>query len=153
MLEFEVAAEAQLTEEAGEEKLVEFTLGGKVFYSRRPTPGQTNVLFSSRRGDGTKIVWQIFDKILVRNDPETPFEQRHGEYEDLRQMVFDGVFEPALLFGGDELNGRGILDSIIREFAGYPTQPSEDSSPSPSPTGRKSTGRSPGRGSTVSPSA
>lgn len=154
MLEFEVATEAQLAKEAGEEKLLEVKVGDKMFLARRPTPGQTNILFSSRRGaDATILVWQIFAEILVPNDPKTPREQRHAEYADLQKMVFDGIIPPSLLFGGDELNGRGILDGIIREFSGYPTQPSEESSPSPSSGGARSTGRSPGKGSTSSTSA
>lgn len=152
MLEFDVASQAQVDEEGGEEKLVEFSVAGLKFWAKRPTPGQTNILLSSRRRDATGVIWRIFENILVANEPETPIEQRHGEYDDLRQLVFDGAVPVALLFGGDELNGRGILDSIIREFAGYPTQPSEDSSPSPSSGGKKSTGRSPGKGSTASTS-
>lgn len=143
MLEFQVATDQQLKKEDGvEEEVVDFSLGGLVFKSRRPTPGQTNVLFSAGRANGTTIVWKILDKILLKNEPGTPEKDRIGEVGDLRQMMFDGVIEPSTLFGGDELNGKGILDSIIFEFAGRPTRPSSASSESPKPGGQRSTGRS-----------
>lgn len=159
MLEFATAAQAAVHEETaqGEEQLLEFTVAGEKFAARRPTPGQVNILFSARAGESTRILWDIFRQILV-DVPEIDEEGNElplrgpDSYERLRKLVWEGKITPALLFGGDELNSRGILDGIIAEFAGRPTESSTGSAASPRSTGRKSTGRSPGKGSTLSAS-
>lgn len=132
MLEFQVASKQQVEKEQGvEEAVVEFSIAGQTFESRRPSPGQINIFFGSG-GAATQTLWQIFENILVGDG-----------YERLRKLVWDGDVPPKLLFGGDELNPGGIFDSIVKEFSGRPTEPSSGSSESPSSAGRKSTGRSP----------
>lgn len=142
MYEFVTAAEQDVQEAQGEEKIFEFSIAGQTFRSKSPTPGQINILFGARRNEGTQIVWRIFASILEDDG-----------YQRLRDLVFENKVSPSLLFGGDELNSGGILDTIISEFAGRPTVESTTSSPSPPSAGSKSTGRSPGKGSTGSSSA
>jgi hypothetical protein len=45
---------------------------------------------------------------------------------------------------------REVMEWLVAQWADFPTQPSSDSSPSPTPTGVTSTGRAPGKGSTRS---
>ena len=143
--EFKVAAEQQVQEEELEEgeepkPAVEFDILGQHFQADKPTPGRINVLFSARGGvEGTRAVWDFLRDVLWGDG-----------YDRLRNLVASGEFPPQLLFGGDELNEEGVVDHIISATAGRPTQPSSDSSPSPSTTGKRSTGRSPGKGSTRS---
>lgn len=145
MMEFQIASEQAVKKEqdAAELEVLEFKLGPHSFKARRPTPGETNVLFASR-GDieGTVASWGFLRAVL----------QGTG-YKRLVRLVETGVVPVPLLFGGDELNpGGGIIDGIISEFAGRPPGSSDDSSESQSPTGPRSTGRAPGRGSTSSDS-
>lgn len=142
MFEFKVATEQAVKAQDGEEELFEFTIGGTEFAARRPTPGETNVLFASRgAGEGTTAIWNFLRRVLQDNG-----------WLKLRKLVEDGVVPPSLLFGGDDLNDGGIVDTIVEKFAGRPTQPQSDSAELPSSGGRRSTGRAPGRGSTYSSS-
>jgi hypothetical protein len=136
--EFKVAAQSQVDDETqledGEEPkpAVEFDILGQHFAADKPTPGRINVLFSARGGvEGTREVWNFLRDVLWDDG-----------YDRLRALVANGEFPPMLLFGGDELNDEGVVDHIISATAGRPTQPSNDSSPSPKSTGSRSTGRS-----------
>jgi hypothetical protein len=146
MMEFQIASEQAVKDEEqpdGELEVFEFSLGKHKFAARRPTPGEINVLFSTR-GDveGTVGTWRFLRKVL----------QGTG-YRRLVSLVESGAVPVPLLFGGDELNpGGGIVDTIIAEFAGRPPGSSGDSSESPKDAGPRSTGRAPGRGSTSSDS-
>ena len=143
--EFKVAAENQVQAEEteGEEPLVvEFKILDQEFVADVPSPGRINVLFGARGGvEGTRAVWDFLRAVL------------HGDgFQRLQKLVADGKFPPQLLFGGDELNEEGVVDHIISARAGLPTQPSSDSSPSPTSDGKRSTGRVRGPGSISSPS-
>lgn len=144
MKEFATASEEAVAEEEGEPEYVEFSFnidGTKhTFQASRPSPGLINVLFSTRgSGEGTRYVWRFLRKVLVGDG-----------YARMTELVAEDKIKPGLLFGGDELNDSGIVDYIVTEFAGRPTRSSLDSSPSPNSAGVRSTGRSPGKGSTVS---
>jgi hypothetical protein len=146
MFEFQVATEQAVKESENDgevvEELFEFTIGKQTFAARRPTPGETNILFSSR-GDveGTVATWRFLRSVL-----------KGTGFRRMQALVEDGTVPPSLLFGGDDLNESGIVDTIVREFAGRPPGSSGDSSESPPPAGQRSTGRAPGRGSTSSSS-
>ena len=70
----------------------------------------------------------------------------------LERLIWERRIDFGDIMGGTEQNPEGLISSIIAEFAGRPTEPSTDSSPSQAPGGRKSTGRAPGKGSTRSTS-
>jgi hypothetical protein len=147
VFEFQVAAKSQVADETELEEgeapkpAVEFDILGQTFKADKPTPGRVNVLFSARGGvEGTREVWNFLRDVLWDDG-----------YQRLRDLVANGEFPPQLLFGGDELNEEGVVDHIISATAGRPTQPSNGSSPSPSSTGVRSTGRS--RSATSTPSS
>lgn len=133
MREFIIASERAVEDEAeeGTEELFEFTIGKDKFAARRPSPGQTNVLFSSNNSaESTRLTWAFLRAVLVGDG-----------FGRLRQLVASNVIPPSLLFGGDDLNESGIVESIIGGFSGRPTQSSDDSSPSQNSAGPRSTGR------------
>lgn len=75
----------------------------------------------------------------------------------LEALLLDGVIDQPDLIGGwgenDEgKNEEGLIDSLIRQFTGRPTGPSTGSSTSQTAGGRRSTARTPGKGSTRSAS-
>jgi hypothetical protein len=75
----------------------------------------------------------------------------------LRGLLLDGTLDREDIIGGwgenDEgKNVDGLIDQIMEEFTGRPTEPSTDSSSSRATGGRSSTRRSPGKGSTRSTS-
>lgn len=147
VFEFKVAAQEQVDEEEleeGEEPPgVEFWILEQRFVADFPSPGRINVLFAAKGGgEGTRAVWDFLRHVL-----------RDDGFARLRELVASGQFPPQLLFGGDELNEEGVVDHIISAVAGRPTQPSSDSSSTPSAGGKRSTGRSPGKGSTLSGSS
>lgn len=145
MKDFTVASKAAVAKDSGEEeeeRVLEFSVGGQEFVSNPVTPGQIGLIVSS---DGTseslKTLWQIFKVSL------------HGDgYARLRRLVVEDVVSTALLFGGDDDNEAGILDWLVQESVNdvRPTMPSTDSSQSRTTGGRRSTGRAPGKGSTLS---
>lgn len=70
-----------------------------------------------------------------------------GSYRALRKR-FNDRNDPLDLF-----KLMDIITELIKEWTGFPTQRSSDSPTSPPTTGKRSTGRSPGKGSTRSTSA
>jgi hypothetical protein len=147
MREFVFSSEQAVKKQDGDDELFEFTIAGQEFHARQPEPGEINVLFASRgAGDNTRAVWNFLYRVLDGENPE------RTDYYRLRKLVEDGIMPPALLFGGDELNDEGIVDAIVREFAGRPPKSSSDSSASPSDDGPRSTGRVRGKGSVSSTS-
>lgn len=142
MLEFKVAAEAA---EAGEdEDVLEVPIAGTVYLARRPTVAQAALLNSTLAGNGTDRLGAIFKLI----------EGLLGEeaLEVIKELVWQRRIDFGDLLGGSDENPMGLIDMIFEGFSERPTQPSDDSSPSRAPGGRRSTGRSPGKGSTRSAS-
>lgn len=143
MKEFMAASKAAIVQdENGDVPILEFSLDDQEFRSNLITPGQIGLIVSS---DGTseslRTLWQVLKTVL----------QGDG-YTRLRRLVAEGTVSTALLFGGDEENEEGILDWLVQESVSNtrPTTPSTDSSPSRTTGGRRSTGRAPGKGSTLS---
>lgn len=146
MREFKVAAK----EAAGEtEEVIEIVFGERTLVSRIPTSGQVALFYdrlaSTSAGDdedsgAVAAVFGLLRGVLAPGD--VPY---------LKQLLQDRRIGFDVLLGGDE-EGEGLVDALMAEYAGRPTTPSTDSSASPESTGRKSTGRSPGKGSTRSAS-
>lgn len=141
MLEFNIAAEA--SEASEDDDYVEIPLGDKVFRAYRPTVAQGALLVATR---GTGNVGMAFK--LIRGIVGDEFADIIEEAVWNRRLDFDD-----LVGGGTELNpDHGLLDGIFEQFGERPTKPSTVSSSTPERGGRKSTGRSPGKGSIPSPS-
>lgn len=142
MKEFIVGAKRS---EAKDVELFEFSLGdGKQFDFEMvpPTAGQSTILFSAA---GIAALSRAIHGILKNN--------LVGDgYARIVPMIEDGRVSLGLLFGGDENNRRGIIDTAMAQASGRPTKPSSGSTGSPKGGGKRSTGRSPGKGSTLSSS-
>jgi len=141
MKEFHVAAQAAVDDDAGEEKVLEFSVAGQDFVASIPTTGQIALVAGSAVEGELDVIGAVFAflKAVLHDDG----------YRRLRQLVQDGVLPLELVFGGDEENPMGIVDWIVQAGLGdeRPTQRSTDSSSSPRSGGPRSTGRSSGRGS------
>lgn len=142
-INFQVAAEAAMA--ADDEDVVEVPIAGQVFYARRPTTAQAMLLNQSLNGTGAARLSATFR--LVEG---LMGEKAQALVEDL---IWARRIDLGDLIGGSDQNpDGGLIDQIFAEFTGRPTAPSTDSSGSQSAGGRRSTGRSPGKGSTRSPS-
>jgi len=112
------------------------------YYVTQPSPEMISIMLSDQVGrtsTGVKAasVWEFFRANMSAED-----------FEHLRERTLDkkttGItFEHI----------TQVMQGVIKEFSGFPTKPSRGSSPSPKRTGRPSTGRQPGPGSTRSRSA
>lgn len=134
---FKAAAEAY---ELGEdEDVIEVPIEGVVYTARRPTVAQASLMLS---GGDLLIAFKLIEGIMgrkARDHIERLVWERKIDLDDL------------ISSGGTEQNpDGGLIPQIIEEFAkSRPTPPSTDSSPSQTTGGRRSTGRSPGKGSTL----
>lgn len=141
MLEFNIAAEASTVNE--DEDYVEVPIGGKVFRAYRPTVAQGALLVAARGAGNLGMVFKLIRSLLGEEATDIIEEAIWA-----RRLDFDD-----LVGGGTKLNPEhGLVDGIFAEFGERPTQPSTVSSPSRAVGGRKSTGRSPGKGSIPSDS-
>lgn len=141
-IEFNVAAKAKVAEADPDEDVVEVPIDGKVYHARRPTTAQSALLSSSLSKGDIGEVYTLIEAMMGRD------ARRHVE-----RLVWNRQIEFGDLVGGTDQNpDGGLIDMVFAEFAGRPTVPSTDSSPSRAAGGRRSTGRSPGRGSTGSTS-
>ena len=148
MAKIEFTAAAKRHEEAQGEspEVFEFSVGGEEFVADMISPGQATYIGTTFSTQSTTAVLgavlELFDLLL------------HGDGgRRLRRLVLADVVKPELLLWGDELNSNGILGSMLElAAAGRPTPPSSGSSGSQGTGGRRSTGRSPGKGSTSSTS-
>lgn len=142
MINFAMAAEA--SEMDPDEDVVEVPIGDKVYYARRPTVAQTAYLENATRTRNLGVVFKMLHSLIG------------GE---ATRILEDAILDRRIDFGdilggGTKLNpDKGLIDQIFEEFKlQHPTKPSSDSAESPRDTGRKSTRRSPGKGSTRSAS-
>ena len=144
MKEFKAAA-ARAEDE--EEKILEFAIGDQEFRSKLPSTARTAMFIASMTdetgtGDSIAAIFSFLKDMLLDDG-----------YRRLRKMISDDVIDMGTLTGGGDDNDEGIVDWIISMSADQrPTPPSADSSSLPETGGRRSTGRSPGKGSTRSPS-
>jgi hypothetical protein len=141
-IEFSVAAREQTVQE--DEDVVEVPIDGKVYLARRLTMAQSALLNEALNGSGSGRVRATFDLIQGFMGPEA--------LEHIERLIWERRIDfNDLLGGGSEQNpGGGLIDQIIEQFSARPTQPSTASSPSPVSGGRRSTGRSRGKGSVPS---
>jgi hypothetical protein len=144
MKEFKAAARAADSEE---ERILEFAIGDNEFRSKLPSTARTAMFIAAMTDEGStgEAVGAIFSflKDMLLDDG----------YRRLRKLISDDVIDLGTLTGGGDENEDGIVDWIISQASeDRPTPPSADSSSSPETGGRRSTGRSPGKGSTRSPS-
>lgn len=147
-MSFEVAAKQEIeAEENGEaekpEPWLTFGLAGQEFVvPEKPTSSQSIVVVAALAEGGAQPLRAIFaylDNILEGDGGRR-----------IRKLVERKVIEFDLLYGGDELNEEGIVDRIMALASANPTDAPAASSSSEPDTGKRSTGRSPGRGSTRS---
>jgi hypothetical protein len=143
MIEFNVAAKE--SEAQDDEDVVEVPIDGVTYYARRPTVAQGALLNLTLSTKGRDRLSAVFDLI---------FSLMGGEaLEHIRRLVMERRIDYGDLIGYSEQNpDGGLVDLIFKEFAERPTQPSDDSSLSQAVAGRRSAGRSPGKGSTRSSS-
>lgn len=146
MKAFQMAATRQAESEEGaespEEYDLEFSIGEYEFKAKRPTPAQISLLFGTSTLGGTASLgatYRFLRGVLDRNS-----------YNQLLTLIEAGVIDNGTLIGGDETNEKGLIDNLIEQVAERPTNPPTGSSSSSQPGGKKSTGRSPGKGSTLS---
>lgn len=140
MKEFKAAARAA---DDDEEQILEFAIGDNEFRSRLPSTARTAMFIAamtddSSTGEAINAIFSFLKDMLLDDG-----------YRRLRKLISDDVIDLGTLTGGGDDNDEGIVDWIIGQASeNRPTPPSADSSSSPETGGRRSTGRSPGKGST-----
>lgn len=109
-----------------------------------PTTGQISLVAASMDAGGVEMLGAVYNFLRGLMTTE--------DYRRFRGLVADGTIPFELVIGGDELNEDGIIDWIIENSTDRPTKAPTDFLPSQKTGGQRSTGRSPGRGSTRSTS-
>lgn len=145
---FQVAVQEQINEEeraaqAEKEPWFEFSLLGQDYVVREKPARTKNIVLLAALADGGP---EFYAGVL--NFLESIIEGGRGRM--IRKLLASGAIEFELLWGGDEQNPHGIVDTIISRSTENPTDEPSGSSTSPSSTSKRSTGRSPGKGSTLS---
>lgn len=142
---FHAAAKAQVEDEELEEQepWFEFSLLDQDFVVRnKPSTAQSAVLLAGM-ADGSA---EFYAGVL--NYLEAVVENGRGRI--IRRFLSANQITWGLVWGGDDQNEKGIVDTIIGLASANPTGGRSVSSSSPPATGKRSTGRSPGKGSTLS---
>lgn len=138
-MSIEFFAAAKAAEMTDEEDFVMVNLDGEDYKARRPTTAQIALVVATG-GKDLGVIFRVLQSILGNEALDV-----------IEGMVWDRRIDLPDLFGGSEQNPKGLLGRIVEEFrAGNPTQPSTGSSKSRPTGGQRSTGRSPGKGSTLS---
>lgn len=138
-MSIEFFAAAKTAELGPDEDYITITIEGEDYQARRPTTAQLALVVATG-GKDIGVIYRVLGSIL----PEDAVIAIEG-------MVWDRRIDLGDLFGGSEQNPKGLLGQIVEEFReGNPTQPSTGSSKSRPTGGQRSTGRSPGAGSTHS---
>lgn len=149
MQEFQFAALEADAEKPDEE--IEIPFPDRTLIAKRPTPGAVSAFHLRASGLSTDddphngftfAMWHFLSAHLSEDDVDY-----------LKHKMLEGRITTGTLFGGDGQNSQGLINVLIAQASGRPTEPSNDSSESPKPTGRRSTGRAAGKGSTSSSSA
>lgn len=152
-LNFEAVVDQELerkrAEEEGEEEVLEITLGSnvpgrhdpdasaRVYHQKRPEPALMSLVMAgitsnTSEPEKAEALWSFYKGTLPAN-----------EFHDLRDRVIRN----------QDLDLDRLLEVVEKSIAAwstFPTRPSSDSSGSPTPGGRRSTGRAPGAGSSRS---
>lgn len=137
MKEFTAAARAA---DDPDGEILQFRLAGIEFTADRATTSQMALVVAAMDDGGAQMVAAIFRFLrgVLHDDG----------YRQLRELVAGGAVTLDLLMGGDEDNEDGIVGWLIEKSADErPTRQPADYLPSQATTGRRSTGRSPGKGS------
>lgn len=144
MIDFKIGAKRSEAEEDGD--FVEVPLDGEVYEARLPSSGQVALFAAAFSGDVPGQAQAVFDMVEAMLGKDALIH--------IKSLLKNRIIDMDDLYGGGtELNPeRGLIDSIMEEFTGRPTQPSTASSRSQASGGRKSTARTPGKGSTRSAS-
>ncbi|QNL30003.1 tail assembly chaperone [Microbacterium phage Jehoshaphat] len=141
---FQVAAKEQLNEEqraalAKQEPWFEFSLLGQDFIVReKPSPAQGAVLLAALADNGPDFYAGVLGYI------ESVVEKGRGRL--IRKMLAQDAITFGVVWGGDEQNPQGIVDTIISLASGNPTDEPNGSSTSQSSTSKRSTGALAGQG-------
>lgn len=145
-MSFEVAAKQQLEDEENAEPKdpwFEFSVAGQEFVvPERPTASQNIVVIAAMAEGGAQPLRAMFaylDNILEGDGGRR-----------LKRLLERKVIEFDLLYGGDEQNEGGIVDTIMSLASENPTDEPSGSSSSSAATSKRSTGRSPSKASTRS---
>lgn len=124
-------------------KYIEVEVGGEKYEFRAPTTAQFLIYagaFSEAQDDALRLM-PALQKFLRRTSVD------EAQFEEIWERLEDGQIDLDELI----LNDDSVLMLMGEEMGGRPTGPSEESSSDSSPTtGKRSTGRSPGKGSTRS---
>lgn len=143
-MSFQVAAERsveELEEIKQGEPWFEFGLADVDFIVReKPSPGQIAALLGGLADTGPALVRAVLHFL------ENIIEDRQGKL--LRRMLEQKKFDFGVLWGGDELNPKGVVDTIVELASENPTGEPNGSSTQQPATGKRSTGRSPSKAST-----
>ena len=131
MKEFISAVEEVLTEEEtgkpAEEQYVEFKIDGRVLHSYPPTEGQLAFMLASlgRGQTNDRRLAAIINIVLssLRGEDTDYFEQRLLTRDPVQRIGLDMIEQ--------------VFEFLIEEWFARPTQPSSDSTPSPTPDTQK----------------
>lgn len=146
MQEFKVAAKRAAKEVDDATEVIEIPFGERTLIATVPTSGQAALFYTRLTRENNEeendngpvnAVFGLLHSVLAKGD--VPY---------IKELLGDSRIQFGTLFGGDGDNDAGLVESLLKEAAGRPTEPSTDSSPSQESTGRRSTGRAPGKGST-----
>lgn len=143
-IEFKVAAKAEAAKISKDEDVVEVPIEDVIYIARRPTSAQVGLLtYAQAKGENYYVA--AFDMVESMMGVEA--------VQHLRRLIGERRIDFDDIVGGTEQNPKGLISAVIAEFAGRPTEPSTASTGSRPSGGRRSTGRTPGKGSTSSPTA
>ena len=146
MKAFQMAAKAQVEREGSEEDVeqypIDFTIGEHELKAKAPTPAQVSLLIGTSNLGGSAAVGAGYRFLRGTLDRRS--------YNLVLTLLEAGQIGEGMIFGGEGENEEGIVDWLLEQASERPTDPPTDSSESSEPGGKKSTGRSPGKGSTLS---
>jgi len=148
MRAFQLATEAQVEREGSEdeEKVEEYPLtlhlGPYELKYKLPTPAQVSLLIGTSQLGGSASLGATYRFLRGTFDK--------WSYNLLLTLVEDGKVTQDMIIGGESEDEGGIVDELIKEASERPTEPPTASSSSSQAGGKRSTGRSPGKGSTLS---
>lgn len=138
MREFAIAADRAEPDPDEADGRFEIKIGDRKILAKLPSTGQISVLMGSRGlSSNLSAIHRVLRAVLTAED-----------YDFLIDLLTEDKISVGFLFGGDDLNESGILDTLVYEAVGRPTQSPSGSGKSQSSAGRRSTGRAPGKGST-----
>lgn len=134
MTRFQLAAQNDVAQQEDEEPLVEFDFGEIKLHAKHPVPGQLGVLYAALGSENEIIAQAAVHEFLKMLMPPK-------DYRQVKTFLQQGQLQPGDLFGGTDLNDKGMVETIIEAVAARPTNPPTGSSASQGTSGRRSTGR------------